>query len=75
MCSPVQLHGCVCVCVFALACHSLKDDHSIVNKQDICLKSCITSGEDSQERRHINGAAVSPWFHRKITALDSTNIS
>lgn len=41
----------MCVCVFALACHSLKDDHSIVNKQDICLKSCITSGEDSQEMR------------------------
>lgn len=47
MCSPVRSVGCVRV--FAPACRSLKDDHSIVNKQDICLKSCITSGEDSEE--------------------------
>lgn len=45
--SLVQLHGCVRA--FVPASRSLKDDHSIVNKQDICLKSCITSGEDSEE--------------------------
>lgn len=67
MCSPVQLHECVRV--FALACHSLKDDHSIVNKQDIYLKSCITS------RGKTTGKCAAPCylcrgfrgFHRNIT--------
>ena len=47
ICSRVQICVCVCVCVivFVLACHPLKDGHSVVNKQDICLKSCITSGK------------------------------
>lgn len=44
-CAYLCAYSCTCVCVFMPACHPLKDGHSVVNKQDICLKSYITSGK------------------------------
>lgn len=45
ICSRVQICVFVCASVSVLARHTLKDDRSAVNKQDICLNSCITWGE------------------------------
>ena len=45
ICSRVQICVFVRASVSALARHSLKDDRSAANKQDICLNSCITWGE------------------------------